>query len=218
MSVTSLIKLPVWQHHHRKFEESSVLADHSHFWLRLLPRENMNSWRRLRLFLPAECSVHKQASSDWPGWPRVAGPEAGRRWILSNRNDSCLVDQSPGPVGVGTNHKSSSDITDDITGEWKVFIAGALTRCCSLINYNSDWLRCLLLSNRSSHTWTWISCRWKKSSRWADARGDEPDRGRRGSQQKGRSGPRTVLWVRNCGCATGAGEGQSEHDQDKLTL
>lgn len=43
----------------------------------------------------------------------------------SNRNNSCLVNQSPSPVGVGTNQKSSSDITDDITGKGKVFIAGA---------------------------------------------------------------------------------------------
>lgn len=45
----------------------------------------------------------------------------------SNRNYSCLC-QPISPVGAGTNQKSSSDITDDITGEGKVFIiAGAVS-------------------------------------------------------------------------------------------
>lgn len=87
--------------------------------------------QRLRLLLPTEYSIsHNPPQTkqvrlgrtriNWPGCTEEAGPEAGHHWILSdstnkdvsNRNDSCLVNQSPSPVGVGTNQKSSSDLEE----------------------------------------------------------------------------------------------------------
>lgn len=122
---------------------------------------NMTSPQKLRLPLPIENSMFHNAlwpHTDWLGCPKEADlkQDAAGFCDESSKNNSCLINQSPSLVGV--------KILQWWHHRWyhrwvRRFLLLELQHVYSI----SYWLESLLLGN--SHTWTWISCRWKKSSR-----------------------------------------------------
>lgn len=132
----------------------------------------------------------------------------------SNRNDSCLVNQSPSPVGVGTNQKCPNDPDE----HWH-HMANENVLLLELQPVADRWL-----NTSSGNLW----CQSFDQSEELMWRGEDPDWGdtfkanRNDSFRfKGVLWPRPLLAAataelhrgyvdRSWACATGAGEGQSE--------